>query len=404
MDMPFKFAHMSDCHLGSWSSHPEMKEYALRAFETAVDLCISRRVDFIIIAGDLLDTSLPGIDVLKRAVTKFRECKDAGIPVYMVAGSHDYSPTGKTMLSVFENAGLITDVARHEEDNGRLRLLYTTDAKTGCKMTGIFGKKGSLEVESFSRLDVPPENGAKIFIFHCGIDEHRAMHGMSAVPVSLLPEGFDYYATGHIHLRKIYDTARGKIAFPGPLFPTSFDELEHYDSGFYIVTCSEALEIEDVPVKMFDTLLVEFDLTNKTPGEAESMILDSLPSSLSNTVLLLKLRGTLNGRPSDMDFKSIAERAASLGVICMKKNISKLTSQGVEEIKVDHIANVDELERSIVAKHAGNMKLFGRDGENVERLILSLMNVLKEEKGEESVATFEEKIRENSKKLLELEG
>ena len=87
--MPFKFAHFSDCHLGSWSSHPEMKEAAIRAFETAIDECIARRVDFIIIAGDLLDTSLPGIDVLKRAVSKFRDCQEGGVPVYLVAGSHD---------------------------------------------------------------------------------------------------------------------------------------------------------------------------------------------------------------------------------------------------------------------------------------------------------------------------
>lgn len=400
--MPFKFAHMSDCHLGSWSSHPDMKEMALRAFETAIDRCISGQVDFIIIAGDLLDTSLPGIDVLKRAVTKFRECNEADIPVYMIAGSHDYSPTGKTMLSVFENAGLITDIAKHEENGDSIRLLFTTDKKTGCKLAGIFGRKGSLEVESFSRIDksIELEDGFKIFVFHCGIDEHRSMQGMSAVPVSMLPKNFDYYATGHIHVRRIYKTDKGSVAFPGPLFPTSFDELENYDSGFYIVRCDEGKEVEimDVPVKMFDTLLIEKDAAGKTPGEIEGIIMDEL-QPMPNTVLLLKLRGVLNGKPSDIDFKSIASKAESLGAICMKKNISKLSSDAMEEIMVENITNVDELEKRIVAQHAGRMKLLGRN--DVEHVILSLMNVLKEEKGEdETNATFEEKIRENAKALL----
>src|SRR3989344_4569795 len=392
----FRFAHMSDCHLGSWSNHPEMKEFAIRAFETAIDRCLSENVDFIIIAGDLLDTSLPGIDVLKRAVSSFRRCREAGIPVYMVAGSHDYSPTGKTMLSVFENAGLIVDVAKCTENNGRIVLEFTVDAKTGCKITGVFGRKGSLEVESFSRIEIPHEqtHGAKIFVFHCGIDEHRSMQGMSSVPISLLPEGFNYYATGHIHVRRIYQTEHGSVAFPGPLFPTSFDELEHYDSGFYIVECGGKTSVRDVPVKMFETFLIDREVTGKTPGEVESMILDMLPESLENTVLLLRLRGTLNGRPSDIDFKNVAERAESLGAICLKKNISKLSSEAMEEMRVENITNIDDLERQLIAKHAGRMKLFSR--EDVEQLVFSLMNVLKEEKGEdETNATFEEKIREN---------
>ena len=396
-----RFAHMSDCHLGSWSNHPEMKEFAIRAFETAIDRCLSENVDFIIIAGDLLDTSLPGIDVLKRAVSSFRRCREAGVPVYMVAGSHDYSPTGKTMLSVFENAGLIVDVAKYTENNGRIMLEFTVDVKTGCKLAGIFGRKGSLEVESFSRIEIPKEDGTKIFVFHCGIDEHRSMQGMSSVPISLLPEGFDYYATGHIHVRHIYDTVRGSVAFPGPLFPTSFDELEHYDSGFYIVECGGGISIKDVPVKMFETLLVDREVTGKTPGEVENMIMDMLPESLENTALLLRLRGTLNGKPSDIDFKSIAAKAESLGAICLKKNISKLSSESMEEAQVENITNIDDLERQLIAKHADRMKLFNR--EDMGRLIFSLMNVLKEEKGEdETNATFEEKIRENAKKLLDL--
>ncbi len=412
-DGRFRFAHMSDCHLGSWSSHPDMKEMSLRAFEFAIDRCLSEKVDFIVIAGDLLDTSLPGIDVLKRAVAKFRQCKESDIPVYMIAGSHDYSPTGKTMLSVFENAGLLTDIAKYEETEDKLSLQFTVDEKTGCKLAGIFGKKGSLEAGSFRKIDKSIEREDqtdaegvvrpfKIFVFHCGIDEHQGMQGMSAVPVSLLPRNFNYYATGHIHLRKVYSTERGSIAFPGPLFPTSFDELENYRSGFYIVNCNgKNIEIEDVPVKMFDTLLIEKDLTGSSPPEAESMILDELPQRMDNTVLLIKLRGTLNGKPSDIDFKSIAEKAASLGALCVKKNISKLVSDQLEESAMENVANIDELEKRLVAEHAARMKLLGKD--DVERLVLSLMNVLKDEKGEdETNATFEDKIRENAKKLLNL--
>jgi len=67
---------------------------------------LKKKVDFILIAGDLFNTSLPGIDKLKLAVQKLKQLKDNNIPVYIIAGSHDFSPSGKTMLDVLENAGL----------------------------------------------------------------------------------------------------------------------------------------------------------------------------------------------------------------------------------------------------------------------------------------------------------
>lgn len=396
-----KFAHMSDCHLGSWSSHPELKEKPLVAFETAINMCLAEKVDFIIIAGDLLDTSLPGVNVLSRAVAQFRHCREAGIPVYLVAGSHDYSPTGKTMLSVFEHAGLVVDVAKYE-DGEKLQLKFTIDEKTGTRLAGVFGRKGSLEVEAFSRLEVPQEDGFKIFVFHCGIDEHSTMKGMSSVPVSLLPKNFDYYATGHIHARRIYDFNGSKIAFPGPLFPTSFDELENYDSGFYIVTCSGGkVDIERKNVKLFNTVIIEEDANGKTSSEVESSMLDKLERSLENSVVLIKVSGLLrSGRPSDIDFKSIGAKAESRGALAVKKNIGRLLSREMEQVAVENIANIDELERRIIFDHADKLRLSGKDSQHI---ILALMNVLKDEKGEdETTATFEDKIRENTKRLLEL--
>lgn len=400
-----KFAHMSDCHLGSWSSHPEMRDMPLVAFETAIDKCISEGVDFIIIAGDLLDTSLPGIDVLRRAASKFRQCREAEIPVYMVAGSHDYSPTGKTMLSVFENAGLITDVAKCETNGEKMKLLFTVDEKTGVKITGIFGRKGSLEIESFNNIDrsIEDEDGFKIFVFHCGIDEHTSMTGMSAVPVSLLPKNFNYYATGHIHLKRVYTTPKGKVAFPGPLFPTSFDELEVYDSSFYIITADEkTMDIRQEKVKLFNTVLIDRDVAGRTPGEIENILADEIDGhDVQNAVVLIKLRGTLkSGKVSDVDFKSIAAKAESLGALAVKKNISRLVSESMQDSEVEDVTNIDELEKKIVAENAPKMQLSGQDS---EKIIFSLIDCMKEEKGEdETNAAFEEKIRENGKRLLGL--
>ncbi|HLD86479.1 MAG TPA: metallophosphoesterase, partial [Candidatus Nanoarchaeia archaeon] len=100
-----RFAHMADCHIGSWRD-PKLKDISTHAFVRAIDLCIKKQVDFIIIAGDLFNTSFPRLDNLKIVVQKFKQLKDLGIGVYIVPGSHDYSPSGRTMLDVLEEAGL----------------------------------------------------------------------------------------------------------------------------------------------------------------------------------------------------------------------------------------------------------------------------------------------------------
>ncbi|MDI6722955.1 MAG: DNA repair exonuclease, partial [Candidatus Aenigmarchaeota archaeon] len=230
-----KFAHLPDCHLGSWSSHPDMREFPLLAFDNAVDVCIKEKVDFMLQCGDFFDTSIPSIDVLKRCVTALRRCKEAGIPFYMITGSHDFSPTGKTMVSVLEDAGLVVNVAKGYEEDGKLRLKFTVDDKTGAKITGIVGRKNSLDRVYFENLDrgieqhIEPEgsvsNGFKIFAFHAAITEYKPPHmkDMESIPASYLPGGFDYYAAGHVHKRFAGNYEGKRIVYPGVLFPTSFD-------------------------------------------------------------------------------------------------------------------------------------------------------------------------------------
>ncbi|HLD39122.1 MAG TPA: exonuclease SbcCD subunit D [archaeon] len=398
-----KFAHMADCHLGSWSSHPDMREYPIIAFEKAIDQCIAEDVDFIIIAGDLLDTSLPGVDVLSKAAAIFHKCREADIPVYLIAGSHDYSPTGKTMLSVFESAGLVIDVAKYE-DGEKINLKFTTDRKTGTKLTGIFGRKGSLEIDSFKKINIPEEDGDKIFVFHCGIDEHSAIMGANYVPVSLLPGGFDYYATGHIHIKKVYENKIGKIGFPGPLFPTSFDELENYDSGFYIVEKKG----KDVNVswrnsKLFDVVLIKIDVTGKSALEVEKTILENIESkNLDGNVLLLKLHGNIEaGKLSDINFNELAEKAHNKGARVVKRSTSAVTVKEFEKMEVKGDLSIDQVEKGLIEKHAEQLRLSGII--DIEDFVSNIMNILKEEKGEdETNASYEEKIKANAKKLLEL--
>src|SRR3989338_5324144 len=104
-----RFIHLADVHLGGWRDQ-KMSSLAQQAFKESLDFALLHQVDFVLIAGDLFNTALPNIEYIKNAVGELMRLKLAGIPVYIIPGSHDYSPSGKTMLDVFECVGLIINV------------------------------------------------------------------------------------------------------------------------------------------------------------------------------------------------------------------------------------------------------------------------------------------------------
>ena len=235
----FTFIHLADCHLGSWREDT-LRRVGFESFAYVIDEAKKRKVDFVLIAGDLFNTALPAIDVLRDTVTKLHELRDAGIPVYIIAGSHDYSPTGKTMLDVLEEAQLVKNTLIGDVESEELKLQFIVDKKTGVKLCGILGRAQGLEKQHYELLDrsaLEAEDGFKIFMFHTTISELKPAEMADAVSTELsyLPKGFNYYAGGHVHIRCIKDVEQfGRVVYPGPTFPNNFSEIEKLDCGSFV--------------------------------------------------------------------------------------------------------------------------------------------------------------------------
>ncbi|MBI2654141.1 DNA repair exonuclease [Candidatus Woesearchaeota archaeon] len=403
-----KFAHLADCHIGSWRD-PKLKDISTLAFCKAIDKCIKEKIDFILIAGDLFNTSFPRLDNLKTVVSKFKQLKDLGIPVYIVPGSHDYSPSGKTILDVLEEAGLFFNVFKGTVENGKLKLNFTIDKNTGAKITGILGKRGALEKTYYEKLiteHLEKEDGYKIFLFHSGIDElkPKEMENILSQPLSLLPKGFDYYAGGHVH---IVDDKQiegyGRIAYPGPLFPNSFAELEKLERGGFFIVEDENVKWE--PIQIYNVEKLEVDCNHLSPDGVKNKILEHFKNKeLNNTLVLIRLNGTLeSGKPSDIDFKEIFEYLYNKSAYFVMKSSHAVSSKEFEEVKTD-ARNVEDIESFLIKEHLGQIKLENLTLEKEEELIKNLMRILVTEKQEgEIVPDFERRVKEEVSRILELE-
>jgi len=392
-----KFAHIADCHIGSWRD-PKLNIMSTKAFIKAVKLSVEKKVDFILISGDLFNTSLPSIDKLKTVVEILKSLQELEISVYIIPGSHDFSPSGKTMLDVLESAGLLINVVKGKEVNGRLRLKFATD-KTGAKITGMLGKRGSLEkgfYEDLDRESLESEKGFKIFMFHSAITEFKSVSQMDSTPLSFLPKGFDYYAAGHVHERieKIVPLY-GKIIFPGPLFPNNFKELEELKmGGFYIYDNGKT---SFIPIELH--AVESFNIKGKTAEEINAKLMEIPKTELKNKIVTLRVSGKLeSGRLTDIDFQEVFAAIYEKRAYYVMKNTAGLLSTEFEEVKI-HKDSPEEIEDALIDEHIGQTDC---PLQNERELTKQLLNVFSVERDEgEKVADFEERLTKNADKLLD---
>ena len=368
----------------------------MRVFSKSIQECINREVDFVLIAGDLFNTALPSIDLIKETTLHLKKLKDSEIPCYIIPGSHDYSPSGKTMLDVFENAGLVVNVVKFSEVDDKVNLKFCSDKKTGVKITGLFGKKGGLEkgyYEVLNTKNLEDEQGRKIFMFHTTLTEFKPEHlaMISSEPAAILPKGFDYYAGGHPHY--IFNEVKepyGKIVYPGALFPNNFGELERFEHGGFWINefVGEEINSEYVPIKLKEVKKYRIDLSGKDSSQVKDYILEKI-ESIDDCIVLLRLVGTLeSGKLSDIDFKSLFDSLSSAFIVL--KNTSELKIKEFEELD---IIDEDNVEEELVSRH-----------EKDENFVNGLIDSLNTEKmdGEKNF-DFESRILNDCYKVLNLE-
>jgi len=397
-----KFAHMSDIHIGAFRQ-PELKRLLLDAFDAAIDRCLEEGVAFIVMAGDIFDSNIPDLSSVRHAAKKMKEAVDAGIRVYAVYGSHDFSPNYSSIVDVLNGAGVFINAESLSASGGRATLDFVQDP-SGPKICGISGRKLSIDRDIYSTLNkeqLEGEEGLKVFVFHAAIDELKPspLESMEAIPVSYLPTGFNYYAGGHVHSRDV-ESLQGhpNIAFPGPLFATDYSELLQLarggERGFFLVEFEDDISsVEFVPIKVCDVVELQYSAQGKTSRQAAMELVElASGANVGGKVVLLTVEGELSdGRTSDIDFYSVRKLLMASRPRVVLSNYSRLTSK--EQAKSytppmpSHMTERELFEREISNVKSDETRLRGSKGVT---LALELLAALKEGRKEnESKGDFE---------------
>lgn len=381
-----RFAHISDVHLGGWKQKP-LQDLNFQSFQKTISICIEQKLDFILIAGDLFDSAYPPIEVLKDTFGEFKRLKDAKIPCFIIAGSHDYSVSGKTFLDVLEKSGFCKNVENFEENENSIILNPTIYGNVA--IYGYPGKKSGLEIPDLRKIKLNDAPGLfRILMLHTTIDKAKGTLPVDAIETDLLPK-VDYYALGHLHIDFQYQN----FVYPGPIFPNNFQELEDLQNGSFYIIDTEENSLKKIELKLKEVVLIEVEVKNATI--ATSQIISEIEKrDVNEKIILLRVKGELeSGTTSDIKFPQIEEAASRKNTFFILKNTHELKTKEIEmEVEVRNIDNVEE----------ESIKIYSNQNPvDFNKFIPQLLHSLSLEKQEgEKIESFTSRLLEENKKIL----
>lgn len=306
-----KFIHASDIHLGCQQFRNIYRSNDfIHAFQEILTVAISRKVDFIILGGDIFTSIdlLPG--KLNKIIDILRDFKDnSNIPIIAIEGNHDlrrYSrgmiyERGQSWLKVISNLGLIILLdADLEAPPEKMFLDYNYKSKKGgrikIKKVIIFGTRylGEKPIEHILKIKqaIKKDDGLfHILLQHFGIEgQMEDIPGIDLKYVSHLKNCVDYLALGHYHLQF---TLNNWIYNPGSSEAACITDTSYKRGIFYVEvlgnsTFSKQVYNIQLPNRkhLWETLYFPKPFRDKE--KVNEFIIKNLKSSLQYLNLYLK--------------------------------------------------------------------------------------------------------------------
>ena len=275
-----KFVHAADLHLdspftGLRTLEPAiagtLQEATFDAYSNIIELCLSERVDALLIAGDIFD----GADRSLRAQLKFvdglNRLSRAGIRSFICHGNHDPLNGWEARLAFPEGS--------HRFAAAVEGIPVFTDAPGRAMVHGISYPQREIReslVPHFTAVNPGPFN---IGLLHANVDNDPVHDSYAPCTLADLgAAGIDYWALGHVHTRQVLHGASPTVVYPGN--PQGRHPNESGPRGVYIVEVGDAgqvrLEFRAVDVVRWATLEIDVG-----PLESEQSLIDAIEGEMT---------------------------------------------------------------------------------------------------------------------------
>lgn len=283
----FKFIHAADIHLDSalrgllrYEGAPvdEIRSATRRAFDNLIDLAIIEEVDFVLLAGDLYDGDWKDYNTGLYFIERMGRLREAGIPVFIVAGNHDAASQITKHLRLPDNVKMF---ATGSPDRVVLENLSVAIQGQGFANRAV--------TEDLSQAY--PQGDPLFFnigLLHTCLDGKPGHEPYAPCTVDgLRSKGYQYWALGHVHKRE--EVSRDPwIVFPGNTQGRHIRETGPKGCTLVTVDNGEVAQVEHRDLDVLRWSLCEIDITG---SETVDDVYDQVRKVLEQTL------DTAEGRP-----------------------------------------------------------------------------------------------------------
>ncbi|MFQ5451496.1 MAG: exonuclease SbcCD subunit D [Nitrospinaceae bacterium] len=214
----FRFIHCSDLHIdspftGLASVRPELaaslRSSTFKAFQNAVRLAVSERVDAVIIAGDIYDSADKSLQAQLKFKRGLEKLSEAGIPTFIVHGNHDPLDGWSATLKMPEGVTVFP--------GGQVE--HHTVTRNGTVLARIYGiSYPRRQVKDNLALKFEPQGdeGFSIGVLHANVGSDPNHDDYAPCTLDdLVSRKMDYWALGHIHAHKVLRESHPAVVYPG---------------------------------------------------------------------------------------------------------------------------------------------------------------------------------------------
>lgn len=323
--MPFRFVHAADLHLdspftGIRESAPHVGETLRRAtfdaYDRIIALCIERRADALLVAGDVFDSADRSLAAQIRFVDGLKRLDAAGIRAFICHGNHD-------PLDGW-GADLALPPLAHRFGATAEAVPVDPDSPSAPVVCGISYPQREV------RRNLAPEFPARqpgrftIGLLHANVDTNPGHEAYAPCTLDdLVATGYDYWALGHVHTRAILRDEAPLVAYPGN--PQGRHPNERGARGVYVV------DVQD------NAAAAEFVAVDAVRWEQLDLPIDGIEDA---TALFGRLEALVAERLDAADGRHIVYRV-------------RLTGRGALHAPLSQRGEVDDLVRQINDAWAG---------------------------------------------------
>jgi len=290
-----KILHTADIHLDSPLRSLALRDETLRdkvqaatrtAFAQLVDTALSEQVLGVLIAGDLFDGRARSARTAAFLTAQLDRLRRADIRVFYIKGNHDAENPITGALELPDNVHVF------DARGGRVQLAGD------LWVHGVSFARPEAPDSLLPRFSEPVAGAVNIAMLHtslAGAAGHDTYAPCSLADLSGM--GFDYWALGHIHKRKIH-SCDPWVVMPG--IPQGRDIGEAGPKSASLLTIADGrIDVAEVPTSVVEFTTASLDISDVQSDDAMRATLrrhvQHLADTLASDAGVVRL--TLTGRP-----------------------------------------------------------------------------------------------------------